>query len=613
MHSRDRRKDAAAFRKEIDAILAGTSPDHRPTDRFDFSRFVFPEADFRGATFTQNASFSAATFTQNAYFSKATFTQAADFRGATFNQNADFSEARFTQNAYFRGATFTQDAGFFGATFTQNADFSEARFTQNAEFRRTTFTQDADFRGATFTQDADFRGATFTQAAVLRRATFTQVAYFFGATFTRDADFSGATFTQNADFRFATFTRNADFRGATFTQNANFVMATFTQVAYFFGATFTRDAHFSGAKFTRDAVFREATFTRDAHFIRATFAGNADFSEATFTRDAVFSQSAVAGVLDFRFLRIGRDGEVLLHRVNERREIEVPDSQGAGAQAVGSPEAEREIPTKKIPLSGLHARLLGTLLERIRFEDVRWDKEHGRLVLQDELDLADPTQGATHELVADAYRRLVNNFEKARQYELAEEAVVGEMEMRRLNPENFPFVPGAMAQGTWFWPRWRRWAGERERKVYAKSRRARWLAQHLSALYLYRLLSVYGSSYTRAFWVLVSLVLLFALLFPAAGLRMAGPSAYKPALAAASAASTKISWRGALAHPDRGAQLWGTFKSGLAAAFEVATFQRDHTVEPVSGPGRALATAEVIVVPAQVALLLLALRRRFRR
>ena len=70
MHSLDPDKDKLKFREEIDAILNATSSYHRPTDRFDFEKFVFPEADFGGTTFTRDADFR-----------RAKFTEAADFRG----------------------------------------------------------------------------------------------------------------------------------------------------------------------------------------------------------------------------------------------------------------------------------------------------------------------------------------------------------------------------------------------------------------------------------------------------------------------------------------------------------------------------------------------------
>lgn len=79
MHSRDPNKDKQLFRQEIDAILNDTSRHHRPTGRFDFREFVFPEADFGGTTFTRVAVFMGTTFTQDADFSDAKFARYAHF------------------------------------------------------------------------------------------------------------------------------------------------------------------------------------------------------------------------------------------------------------------------------------------------------------------------------------------------------------------------------------------------------------------------------------------------------------------------------------------------------------------------------------------------------
>jgi hypothetical protein len=48
-------------------------------------------------------------------------------------------------------------------------------------------------------------------------------------------------------------------------------------------------------------------------------------------------------------------------------------------------------------------------------------------------------------------------------------------------------------------------------------------------------------------------------------------------------------------------------------ALEVGSFQRRPTLEPATLWGRRLAVAETILIPGQLALLFLALRRRFRR
>jgi len=519
MHSRDPEKDKPLFRQEIDAILAGKSIYNRPKDTFEFTRFVFPEANFSFAMFTQNADFSRATFTQNAAFSAAKFTQNADFSGATFTQNADFTGATFTQNAAFTMATFTQNAAFTMATFTQNSFFLDATFTQVADFSHATFTQNANFFGAKFTHNANFSGATFTHDA-----------FFLAATFTQDANFSRATFTQDAYFGDATFTHDADFSGATFTERGYFFLTSFRQVA--------------------------------------------DFRAATFEKP----------------------NRILFHRVNE----EPP-------------------PGMPAPV-GMKARFLNCLLDGVRFEDVHWHTPGSRLVLQDELDL-ESKKPPTHELVADVYRRLVNNFERARQYELAEQCVVGEMEMRRLNPQNFLFSwPSRISP---FFRRWIRsgFLGWLLRRFYQGRRWfGKWLGRHLSFLYVYRALSMYGSSYARALiWLALFLLVLFPLLFAWSGIRPADPASAGRQVTPrfAPLPDPLISWSQACCARgpgcDRSIDLVYTYRSALLATLEVVTFQKERTFEPAHWEGRMAAALLLAAVSGQLTLLLLALRRRFRR
>lgn len=208
-----------------------------------------------------------------------------------------------------------------------------------------------------------------------------------------------------------------------------------------------------------------------------------------------------------------------------------------------------------------------TLLDRFRFEDINWHQQHGRLVLQDELDLLkDQNQAATHELVANAYRRLVINFERARQYEWAEQAVVGEMEMRRLNPA----TP--------------------------------WLTHFF--LEMYKCFSLYGSSFGRALsWLVVFLLLLFPSLFPAAGLQMREPSSVQ----------TRVSWWEPWGGHTGLRRYGSTYLSGLVATVETITLQRDPGYRPANDWTRLLAAVELVAIPGQLTLFLLALRRRFRR
>jgi hypothetical protein len=512
MHSHDPDKATVLFLEEMEAILDGTSR-YNPKDKSDFTRFVFPLANFRSH--------------------------------------------EFTLHAIFEGATFSQAANFFEATFNQAADFEGATFTQVVDFRRVTFTRPADFHEATFNQAADFRHTTFTQAAIFLEATFDQAVDFRWSTFTQDATFHGATFNQAADFRAVTFVKEADFRAAAFTQAVDFFRATFTLAAYFNHATFTQSANFT-----------QVTFTRRADFYLATFHQAASFKWVTFTQDARFPSATFRQAVDFYGATFQQPAQAVFKQVNKKES------------------------------SGLRACFVNCEVEAVKFIDVHWHRYEGRMVLQDELDITSG-ESTDYGLVAVAYRQLVNNFEKNRNYSLAEDCFIGAMEMTRLNPANFLLAR---------WPP--------AKKFYENHMWARKLGEWFSVLNLYRLLSKYGSSYTRALGVLGVMFLALVLLFPWLGLRMAESASAEPAATRASVIcpdEAPISWCRAWNHDDRATELWRTFRSGVLTVAEVATFQRGRLIEPATTWGRGLAIVATILIPGQLALLFLALRRRFRR
>jgi hypothetical protein len=403
MHSRDPKKDATAFWKEITAILDGSSTYHRPKDWFDFTRFVFLAADFNRQEFAKHA-----------YFYEATFAQHADFRAAMF-----------TESARFYSTTFSADVRFGGATFTQGSDFS-----------RVTFFRDATFYAATFTQFANFEAATFF----------------------RTISFSRAKFIRNANFYAATFTQFADFSSAEFFEDTSFWLATFSQFSSFIFAKFIRDADFSNA----------------------TFAGNADFSNSTLRKALILDDAT-----------FGKRGEEAQPPPTPSIAPSAPSIADFSNATFENPPLIRFFQVNKNSLQSFRARFLNCPVEQCEFTDVRWHKQWGRLVLQDEIDLfarkrekkrtgkeeekrrgrggvehAEGTRRGVqlaleYALVGRLYRQLVNNFEKNRDYDLAEDCYVGAMEMQRLGP-----------QGS-LWTR--------------------------SILLLYKGLSNYGSSVPRAF------------------------------------------------------------------------------------------------------------------
>ena len=494
MHSRDPKKDKAKFRQEIDAILKSTSANNRPPDKLDFTRFVFPEVDFRSV--------------------------------------------EFARDAIFRGADFAEIASFEGASFTHKATFIKARFSQTANFPMAKFTQVADFSRATFSQGAVFRDAAFSKKAEFTRALFDQVS-----------DFKEATFDSEADFYAVTFSQNTSFEGARFKQECIFGFATFARIAEFQWAMFNQSADFSGTAFNHRAIFSGASFTNGADFRWATFSQEADFGWALFEQPT----------------------KVCFDEVNKSSPV------------------------------GLRACFANCSVEEVNFTDVHWHRRKGRIILQDELDIVSGESKDKKEygLVAVAYQQLVNNFEKVRNYDLAEDCFIGAMEMKRLDPRNFPFG-----------------RNKTMKNVYETSGVARRLGGWVSLINAYRVLSSYGSSYTQALVMLGVLLLIFACFFPVFGLHMAR-AGDSPMIAVDSPAFcpelASVSWCRAWAHEYRSREMWKTFKAGFWAALEGATFQRRTTVVSATTWGQRLAVLEMVVIPGQFALFLLALRRRFKR
>ena len=377
----------------------------------------------------------------------------------------------------------------------------------------------------------------FFLASDFGRAIFTQRAGFKGATFTQRAGFRGATFTQRADFSGATFTQRADFRGATFTQRANFREAMFFREADFLAATFTREADFSEAMFTQRAGFFGATFHNEAFFDDTVFGPTVNVSPKG------TENLHIANFRDVRFLK---------------------------------PELVRFLRTNGQAAEGLRIRFLNCHVGGVQFDAVRWHRYDGRMVLQDELDITGQMEGApSYEEAAIAYRRLIINFEKARAYDLVEECTIGEFEMKRRDPSRFLFV-GLLAPLYKRFPLLRRWIGEQ-----------------VSVVGIYRLASVYGTSYYRALSVLGFLLIGFGVLFSTV-------VDIKPVNVNAISICGQSSAREALC-------------AGLTHAVEVAALQKDLLYVPASSSGRMTEVLEQVLVAGQVALLLFALRRRFRR
>ena len=293
------------------------------------------------------------------------------------------------------------------------------------------------------------------------------------------------------------------------------------------------------------ADFRGETFTKRAYFSGATFTEAAVFSGATFTEAAVFGETTFLETANFHGVRFLKPDLVQFISTNQRQK------------------------------EGLRARFVNCQVEGVRFEAVNWHRRKGRMVLQDEVDITErPVGAASHEEVAIAYRRLISNFEKARAYDLVEDCTIGEFEMKRKDPDRFIF---ANQLGSHY-----------KRLAWLR----RWVGEPVSVVGIYRLVSLYGTSYRRALVVLGLLLLAFGVLFSVIGI---------------APVETGVEARCGVENAFK------CLSDGLFHAVEVATLQRDSVYKPVSRSGFMVEILEQVFVAGQAALFLFALRRRFRR
>jgi hypothetical protein len=121
--------------------------------------FLFPNANFRNATFSGYADFVSATFSGYADFRNATFSADADFLNATFSGDAAFGNVTFSGYAYFRNATFSGYADFLNATFSGYTDFGNATFSGYADFGNAEMKAATSFNDVKFTEPPRFFNA----------------------------------------------------------------------------------------------------------------------------------------------------------------------------------------------------------------------------------------------------------------------------------------------------------------------------------------------------------------------------------------------------------------------------------------------------------------------
>lgn len=451
-----------------------------------------------------------------------------DLRGFSFPA-VNWKGKEFFKQLDFHDANFKQEANFENAIFHHKVNFDSVKFVDRVSCSRTRFKAEASFGAVTFNGAAMFSDAMFEGEAIFL-SEFQRVAYFHGACFNQKADFLQARFQERALFPKASFKAEALFHGAVFMDLANFIEANFAQNATFYNSFFEGIVTFAGASFDCRVSFRHASFSKEGDF--RPYKNKCSLKEC-----------------DFRALVLKKDSELNFNQVNLSR-----------------------------------AHFIDTDLEKITFRSIDWrgkdSKRTSRVVLWDEVSpLEDGQAERDYEKIAENYRQLVLNYENKRDYDLAEEFHIGEMEMRR-----------------------------KKLGLNVKSTQWRKLRETFNAYGVYWLLSRYGTSYWQAFVVLVFFLLCFSTIFLYTGLQSNRENA---------GMVSRVIEYNCLSddtHHAVSIRQWvSDYKEAILFTLSIVTFQRQRLYEPIGWESQFFLYLAVLLMTTQAALLFLSIRRRFRR
>jgi hypothetical protein len=401
--------------------------------------------------------------------------------------------------------------------------------------------KDFNFLGVWFPDQVDFFDFDFNDTANFSFATFTADVHFRGSTFRAGVAFSSASFSAAANFSKVSFNSLAAFNGAAFNSEVRFSYATFAD-----------EAHFSFTKFNAEATFFEVTFGGKVYFLDSKFSARANFFGAIFKAGTEFAYAIFSGSVDLRKVTFA---DYVRFEGNKNWQ---PLCASLDLQLSTAANPDR---------LSFHTLILrphwfvNVDCHEFVFTNIQWHGSVNR-ELRD-MKPAFPGRGfgaLPQRLLAIACRNLAVNAEDHHRYEEASMFRYMAMDARR--SESFlGFAPWRLSW--WYW-----------------------------------LASGYGERVWQAFFVLLGILLLSALLY-----NQVGFARWEPKVASES--DVIVAKR-----DDVGAPL--KFSRALTYSAGVMTFQKPER-RPATTAAQTIVLLETILGPVQAALLALAIRRKFMR
>jgi uncharacterized protein YjbI with pentapeptide repeats len=518
--------------------------------------------DYRGVFFPAETDFSGKNLT------------IANFTGATFKSRANFRSAQFGE-AHFFGTRFG-DADFSLAKFG-DADFGNAIFKE-ATFLGSQFDK-VYFSNTEFNGDAKFNPATFLGRASFSKARFDKRAFFGTAQFLGGSYFGNAIFRGLADFGEVAF-GGPHFESAQFATRANFEQATFSGSPVFVGAQF-HETDFRRTEFKGTADFRESNFNGYADFSAAVLNTNVLFDDVEFERNVYFNDTNFLGSLANKAARNptednADDGKRIVSFDDAKfKEGVVFDGSRFDPQITvrfsGATFAQPDLVRfQRVTLRPMW--FAGVNVRRLHFIRARWSRLRSWKFISREIQsLTGEALSARYESLELVCRQLAANAEENNRYEEA---------------ARFRFLANsARGRGSW------------SNLIVKPSEPESWGNLNL-LLWIYGLVSGYGERAWQAALVLVGICVLFAAIY------YRGQQTGEWWRSSTPGTSQKLH--------ERELPLLRDFGEALIYSAGVLTLQKPEPV-PANKRAKAFVLLETVLGPLQLALLALAIRRKFMR
>jgi hypothetical protein len=433
-------------------------------------------------------------------------------------------------------------------------------------------------------QDYNYRGIWIPSHFFFNRQTFTSIA-----------DFSYAFFNGDANFEYCIFEKEAVFDNVIFNSEAIFNHVNFGHFTSFFGSKFNKAAVFNdtvfGTKnFKSEVTFFETVFSDKANFIGAVFDCIVYFHSTKFDNSAIFDLTTFTSIADFNNAEfkeaVSFTGEYFrFFNDNGNRQINRIFGDESSLNLQFSTFSSPEKVTFHTVLLKPHW-FVNTDPRKFDFADVKWiNTNGGKKVIESEIeDLAFrryESLASPYKLFIIACKRLASNAEENNRLEEASD-------FRKMAFET-EWLEKSVKSQKWFDEilfaneRIRRWFGYKDVDLLASLKKVLYIIRHFDFLHpLYRFTSYYGESWRHAFFVLLIILAISTFLYTTSY------CVFKDG--------------------KQGFDIW----EAISYSLRVMALQRPEPF-PENSFSKIVVALQTIFSPLQLALLALAIRRKFMR